>query len=104
MLIALIGHAGLSQAFDAVISVDELKLFKPHPSVYGLALRHLGVDIGDVGFVSSNFWDIAGATSVGLRTFWINRYSNQPDELGFRPEAIIADLAQLAELINRDIG
>jgi len=32
----------LSLAFDAVISVDELKTFKPHPSVYGLVTRHLG--------------------------------------------------------------
>jgi 2-haloacid dehalogenase len=104
MLMALIEHAGLSQAFDAVISVDELKVFKPHPSVYSLALRRLGVHISDVGFVSSNFWDIAGATSFGLRTFWINRNSSQADELGFRPQAIIADLAQLAELINRGNG
>ena len=100
MLKALIEHSGLSETFDAVVSVDELKIFKPHPSVYSLALRHLGLNIGEVGFVSSNFWDIAGATSYGLRTFWINRNGSHPDELGFRPQAIMADLAELGHLID----
>ena len=100
MLNALVEHAGLSQSFNAVISVDELKTFKPHPSVYGLATQHLGVNLNEVGFVSSNFWDIAGATSYGFRTFWVNRGGSQPDELGFRPQAVIAHLDQIGQFIN----
>ena len=100
MLNALVQHAGLSPVFDAVISVDELKTFKPHPSVYGLATRHLGVNVNEVGFVSSNFWDIAGATSYGFRTFWLNRAGSQPDELGFRPQAVIAQLDEIGQFIN----
>ncbi len=100
MLNALVQHAGLSAVFDAVISVDELKTFKPHPSVYGLATRHLGVNVNEVGFVSSNFWDIAGATSYGLRTFWVNRGGSQPDELGYRPQAVIAHLDEIGQFIN----
>ena len=100
MLNAVIEHAGLSRAFDAVISVDELKTFKPHPSVYGLAPRHLGVGIDEVGFVSSNFWDIAGATSYGFRTFWVNRNGAQPDELGFRPHAVITNLDQVGRFLD----
>ena len=99
MLNALVQHAGLAAVFDAVISVDELKIFKPHPSVYGLATRHLGVNVNEVGFVSSNFWDIAGATSYGLRTFWVNRGGSQPDELGFRPQAVIAHLDEIGQFI-----
>ena len=100
MLNALIDHSGLSQSFDAVISVDALKMFKPHPSVYGMATKQLGVDAKEVGFVSSNFWDIAGATSYGFRTFWINRNSSQPDELGFRPYAVIGRLDQIGQFID----
>jgi 2-haloacid dehalogenase len=100
MLNALVEHAGFSRIFDAVISVDELKIFKPHPTVYALAVRRLGVDIEDIGFVSSNFWDIAGATSYGFRTFWINRDGRPPDELGFLPKEIIAGLDQLGQFIN----
>ncbi len=100
MLEALIEHAGLSSAFHAVISVDELKTFKPHPSVYGLVTRHLGVHAGEVGFVSSNFWDVSGAASYGFRTFWINRNDSQPDELGFEPDAVVRRLDELLSHLN----
>jgi 2-haloacid dehalogenase len=99
MLNAVVEHAGLSQTFDAVISVDELKTFKPNPGVYGLAVKYLGAAAHEIGFVSSNFWDIAGATSYGFRTFWINRDGSQPDELGFRPSAVINRLDQIGQLI-----
>jgi 2-haloacid dehalogenase len=100
MLNALIEHAGLSRTFHAVISVDEVKVFKPHPDVYRLAAGHLDLAIHEIGFVSSNFWDIAGATSFGFRTFWINRKGGEPDELGFRPHAVIAHLGQIGPFIN----
>lgn len=98
--IALIEHSGLYQCFDAVISVDALKIFKPHPSVYWLATKLLGVETKEAGFVSSNFRDIAGATSYGLRAFWINRNSSPPDELGFRPYAMIGRLDQIGQFID----
>jgi 2-haloacid dehalogenase len=100
MLNTLLEHAGLSLSFDAVISVDELKTFKPFPAIYGLAVKHLGVKADEIGFVSSNFWDIAGATSFGFRTFWINRNGGQPDELGFRPLAVVSRLDEVRQLIR----
>jgi 2-haloacid dehalogenase len=100
MLNALVKHAGVSGLFDAVISVDELKMFKPHPSVYGLATRYLGVDASEIGFVSSNFWDVSGASSFGFRTFWINRNNSQPDKLGFEPVAVVQRLDQLLPYLN----
>ena len=99
MLNAVVEHAGLSQSFDAVISVDELKTFKPNPRVYDLAVRHLGEAAHEIGFVSSNFWDIAGATSYGLRTFWINRSAAPLDLLGVTPDHMISTLEQLPDLI-----
>ena len=100
MLSALVKHAGMSKFFDAVISVDELRMFKPHPSVYGLATRYLGVNAGEIGFVSSNFWDVSGASSFGFRTFWINRSNSQPDKLGFEPVAVVQRLDELLPYLN----
>ena len=100
MLNALVEHAGMSKLFDAVISVDELKMFKPHPGVYGLATRYLGVNAKEIGFVSSNFWDVSGASSFGFRTFWINRNNSQPDELGFEPVAVVQRLDELLPYLN----
>ena len=94
-------NAGLKSAFADAISVDEVKIFKPSPRVYELASRHLNVPQNAIGFISSNFWDIAGAKSFGLWTCWINRAKASEEELGFRPDAIIGNLAELQEhLLN----
>jgi 2-haloacid dehalogenase len=100
MLNAVVEHAGMSELLDAVISVDELKMFKPHPSVYGLATKYLGVNASEIGFVSSNFWDVSGAASFGFRTFWINRNDSQPDALGFQPAAVVQRLDELPPYLN----
>jgi 2-haloacid dehalogenase len=97
MLKALVKNNGMTKAFDKVISVDEIKIFKPSPKVYALAAKKLKVKKNEIGFVSSNFWDICGAASFGLRTFWINRAGNPQDELGFEPYAVVTRLTDLME-------
>lgn len=96
MLDAVVRNANLTDAFDAVLSVDDLRIYKPHPSVYQLAVDRLGVPAGAIAFVSSNFWDVSGATSFGFRTFWINRAGHVPHPLGFRPAGVLGGLDQLA--------
>jgi 2-haloacid dehalogenase len=95
MLNALMANTGIANLFEAVISVDQLKIFKPHPGVYALACQQLNLATEDIGFVSSNFWDVSGATSFGFRTFWINRNNIQPDRLGFQPFAVVRGLDEL---------
>jgi len=93
MIEPLVKHSGLK--FDAVLSVDELKIFKPAPEVYQLAVERLGVAKGQIGFISSNCWDALGAKSFGLRTFWINRLKAPVDQLGFQPDAIVGSLDEV---------
>jgi 2-haloacid dehalogenase len=87
MLEPLVKHSGL--ALDAVLSVDAVKIFKPAPEVYQLAVERLGVPKEDIGFVSSNCWDALGAKSFGFRVFWINRLKAPVDGLGFQPDRIV---------------
>jgi len=86
--------------FDAVLSVDAIGIFKPHPSVYRLAVDRLGVAADEILFMSSNGWDIAGAASFGFRAVWINRFGQPPERLPGKPEAMLSDLAQLPALIG----
>ncbi|HRK18327.1 MAG TPA: haloacid dehalogenase type II [Hyphomicrobiaceae bacterium] len=79
MLEAAVTSAGLQGVFDAVISIQDAGVFKPDMAVYGLVTKRFGCGPGDVTFLSSNRWDIAGAHVFGFRTVWINR-TNQPDE------------------------
>jgi len=93
MLDPLVAHSGLK--FDAVLSVDEVKVFKPAPEVYQLAVDRLGVSRESIGFVSSNCWDALGAKSFGFRVFWINRLKAPVDRLGFQPDAIVSSLDEV---------
>jgi len=93
MLDPLVKNSGLQ--FDAVLSVDEVRVFKPAPEVYQLAVDRLGVAKEHIGFVSSNCWDALGAKSFGFRVFWINRLKAPVDRLGFQPDAIVASLDEI---------
>jgi 2-haloacid dehalogenase len=93
MLLPLVGHSGLE--FDAVLSVDELKVYKPAPQVYELAVERLGTK--SIGFVSSNCWDAIGAKSYGFSVYWINRAHAPMDRLGLRPDRVLASLHEILQ-------
>ena len=101
MLEAAARSAGIDTLLDMIISVEEVKIFKTSPRVYNLGVERLGVDRSTLGFVSSNSWDIAGAASAGLLTFWIQRAAAEPpDELGFVAHRVVAAITDLAPLVN----
>lgn len=93
MIDPLVAQAGL--AFDAVLSVHDLKVYKPSPAVYQLAVDRLGVAPAQVGFVSSNCWDALGAKSFGFEVNWINRSGAPVDRLGFQPDRVLKGLFEL---------
>jgi 2-haloacid dehalogenase len=98
MLEAVVENAGLSKTFSALLSVDAVKIYKPSPQVYELAVKETRLEKSAIGFVSSNGWDIAGAASFGFQTFWINRAGAVTEELGVKPGAILTTLAELPVL------
>jgi 2-haloacid dehalogenase len=100
MLGPLMKNARLDKTLDAVISVDEIKIYKPDPRVYQLAPERLGVAKEEIGFVSSNYWDAAGAKNFGFRVFWINRADAQPDTLGVTPDRVLTKLTELSAHIG----
>jgi len=93
MIEPLVRNSGLR--FDAVLSVDELKVFKPAPEVYEFAVQRLQVPKGEIGFVSSNCWDALGAKAFGFAVHWINRAGAPVDRLGFQPDKIGATLNEV---------
>ena len=54
MLASVVRNAGLDSHFQHVLSVDEVRIYKPSPAVYQLAETHLGIRRDEIGFVSSN--------------------------------------------------
>lgn len=98
MIEPLVAHSALR--FDAVLSVDAVKMFKPVPEVYQLAIDRLGVRKEHIGFVSSNCWDALGAKSFGFNVYWINRAGAPVDRLGFQPDALLGSLGDLPEILR----
>jgi 2-haloacid dehalogenase len=100
MLQAAAESAGIKGLLDAIISVEEARIFKPSPKVYGLASARLNTPAPSIGFVSSNSWDINGAGSAGLFTLWIQRAAAEPqEELGYPAKRIVRALTELPALL-----
>jgi 2-haloacid dehalogenase len=98
MLDGAVGAAGVGDLLDAVLSVDAIHIYKPQPAVYAMVTKRFNAAPADVVFVSSNRWDVMGATAVGFRCVWVNR-ANMPDEYPeFAPVAVVRDLGALASL------
>jgi 2-haloacid dehalogenase len=99
MLDAVVAHNGLGAHLRAVISVDAVRTFKPHPAVYALGAARLGLPREQVGFVSSNGWDVVGAKAFGFRVVWVNRQRAPLEELGVVPDLEVGDLAAFADAL-----
>lgn len=95
MLEEMVRNAGVERMFRHVISVDEVKTYKPSAAAYELPVRKTGAKQGEIGFVSSNFFDVAGAKAFGFRTYWVNRSGRTADELGVSPDAVVRSLSDL---------
>jgi 2-haloacid dehalogenase len=95
MLAAAVAASGLGPMLDHVISVDRVKTYKPSPRVYALGPQTLGVPAGELLFVSSNGWDVAGAKAFGYQVAWCNRTGAPEEELGARPDLIVSALDAL---------
>ena len=97
MLAAAVRSGGLEPLLDHVISVDRVRVYKPAPAVYALGPQTLGIDPGELLFVSSNAWDVAGAKAFGYRVAWCNRLGAPEEHLGVRADHVIATLADLPD-------
>jgi len=100
MLEAAVRSAGLEGAFQHVLSVDTVGVYKPSPRVYELGTRAFGLSAREILFVSSNAWDVTGAAAFGYRTCWCNRLGVPMDELDLTPDMEVERLDQIPERLG----
>lgn len=98
MLAGAVDSAGIGEWLDAVLSVEEVGIFKPARAVYDMVGARFGGAPQEVLFVSSNGWDAAGAAAYGFTTVWVNRAGEPVDRLPGQPTHILTDLTTLPEL------
>jgi 2-haloacid dehalogenase len=99
MLDAAVAGAGLGGLFDAVLSVEQVGVYKPHPKVYQLALDRLDLPASAIAFQSSNAWDAHAAAAFGMKVVWCNRSGQRCERLPGAPDREIASLSDLPALV-----
>lgn len=97
----LLAQAGIGEHFETIVSVDEIKRFKPDPAVYAHLRYRLESDPGDTWLISGNAFDVIGARHAGLHAAWVRRIPDAPfDPWGVDPDITVADLDGLAERLG----
>lgn len=97
----LLDHAGLLRNFQAVISVDDVRSFKPDPAVYAHLAERAGQPGSAIWMISSNPFDVIGAKSYGLRSAWVRRDKNRIfDPWEFSPDLVVTSLLDLAAALG----
>jgi 2-haloacid dehalogenase len=99
MLETLVLQAELAAMFDAILSVEAVRVFKTHPKVYQFALDTLGLPARAISFQSSNAWDAHGASDFGMRVVWCNRYGQRRERLPGAPDFEVRTLTELPGLL-----
>lgn len=99
MLDAAVKNAGIAPLLDAVLSIEEVGIFKVSPKTYQLAVDRLGAAPDQICFMSSNAWDAAGAAYFGFQVAWINRFGQTPERLPGTPRAELTSLEPLPALV-----
>ena len=98
----LLQRAAVLDLFSAIVSVDDVKSFKPDPLVYEYLIARSGAPKESVWLVSSNVFDVIGAKSYGLRTAWVRRERSRILDLPeFSPDLIVGALTELPEAIEK---
>ncbi len=100
MLNAATAASGIDTLLDAVLSVEDVGIYKPDPRVYQLAVDRLDVAAENICFMSSNGWDAAGAGAFGFHVVWVNRYNQPVEYLPAKPDVILDTLAPLPTVLG----
>ena len=98
----LLSNAGIRDLFLDVISVDDIKSFKPNPGVYSHFLRKSKSTVGSAWLISSNPFDVIGAVSAGMKSAWVRRSSEAVfDPWGIDPTVTVTDLVDLRNKLRK---
>ncbi|MDD2218971.1 MAG: haloacid dehalogenase type II [Desulfoplanes sp.] len=99
---SLLNHAGIRDLFLGVVSVDDIKAFKPSPGTYGHFLRQAGATGGNAWLISSNSFDVIGSISAGMKAAWVRRTpQNIFDPWGIDPTLIVNNLLEMGDRIEK---
>ena len=98
LLRELVSSNNLESIFDDVLSIEEVKIYKPHPNVYNIPIKKYQIEKNQFAYLSSNTWDVSAAGNFGFNAVWVNRNKNIFDNLDYKPITEINNLSDLNNL------
>lgn len=102
MLLSAARATGIDHLLDAILSVEAVGIYKPHPSVYRIAVDSLFLTPNAICFVSANAWDAHGASAFGMKVAWCNRYRQGKEVLPGSPDVEISSLAEIPTILGME--
>jgi 2-haloacid dehalogenase len=99
LLKELVSSNNLESIFDDVLSIEEVKIYKPHPNVYNIPIKKYQIEKKQFAYLSSNTWDVSAAGNFGFNAVWVNRNENIFDNLDYKPITEINNLSDLNNLL-----
>ena len=99
LLDELVNSNDLESIFDDVLSVEEVRIYKPHPNVYNIPIKKYQIEKNQFAYLSSNTWDVSAAGNFGFNAVWVNRNKNIFDNLDYKPITEINNLSDLNNLL-----
>lgn len=97
----LLEYAGITEFFDGVVSVDDVRSFKPDPAVYRHFIDSTSSDRASAWLISSNPFDVQGAVSFGMQAAWLHRFKDVVfDPWGIEPTIVIDELVEIVERLG----
>ena len=99
LLNELVENNKLDNLFDDLFSIEDVKIYKPDPSVYELPIKKYRIKSSEITFLSANTWDVSGGGNFGYNSIWVNRHNSVFDILDFQPKNEISNLTQLLDKV-----
>ena len=99
LLNELVESNKLNNLFDDLFSIEEVKVYKPDPSVYELPIKKYRIKSDEITFLSANTWDVSGGGNFGYNSIWVNRHNSVFDVLDFQPKNEINNLTHLLDKV-----
>ena len=99
LLNELVATNKLSNLFDDLFSVEEVKVYKPDSRVYEIPVKKYNVKANEITFLSANTWDVSGGGNYGYNSVWVNRNKLEFDNLDYKPKNEINNLTHLLDIV-----
>ena len=99
LLNELVENNKLNNLFDDLFSIEEVRIYKPDPSVYELPVKKYKIKSDEITFLSANTWDVSGGGNFGYNSIWVNRNNSVFDKLDFQPKNEINNLTHLLDKV-----